>query len=231
MSNNAISQPLEFNFSDTHQLINFLQHFGVNAMINWQRLSRQISGEFDIRLLIKTFPGKLEFWELCVNPLIKWDAQLITDYYDEINWHRLSSNEGLQFSDPNLFGKYRDKFNWDELSANPSFPHDIATVQKYESKINWAKLGSQLKAFIVYAGMDDVLSYEEIKQAETDVKLLLHFKSRWKYNRGQSGYKGQTWVVFDSIFDNNKIKWKDEPIRKHFINEIQEYNATYKNCK
>jgi len=230
MEKKLIAQPLEFKFLDTIQLISFLQHFGVTEMVNWELFSRHLSDNFDIRHVLEAFPGRFNFQELSANTSIVWNAKMIADYYNQIHWKNLSSNKSVQFSDPDILKRYENKFDWDLLSGNPGFSHDIPTIQKYESRINWKKLGSQLKVFIVYINIADFVSDEEIKQTEIDFALLLHYKPKWCYKREIIGYDDQPVVLANSIFDNSEIDWRDEHIRKHFYDEIDVFNTTYKKC-
>lgn len=98
----------------------------------WRRLSRTIC---DISI-IRTFLGKLDWYELSANPHA---VPVLAENLDKVNWLMLSKNvEAID-----LLTQHVDRVDWVQLSANKN---GLALLKRHPEKIFWSVLCAQSTA-------------------------------------------------------------------------------------
>jgi len=137
------------------------------------------------------------------NSSIKWTDELISKYYDFINFYSLSSNENVEWS-IRLIDKYIDNWDWENLSGNPSLPWSIALLLRYKERLYWRRDHKRIESkknnsistnsgirwsvnqFILFESL--INPFDIARFASVDVSVLYRFFQRFNVV-GPTGYK------------------------------------------
>ncbi len=130
--------------------------------------------------LIHKYISKWNWHHLSANPSLPWSDEFIGIHRSEWSWKSLSGNTALPWT-MELIDKYNDKWSWDYLSENPSLPWSGEFIGRYESKWNW-----------------DVIS--ENPDLPWTIELIENYKDKWSW---------------DYLGANPSLPWSDEFIGKY----------------
>lgn len=125
----------------THQALVPGSSGGLPAHIEQRtRITNRVLGELERRDTEAFFRRHPEFFRLVVSRYYLLNEELIGRFEDWWDWHRLSGNGGLPWSEA-LIERFADCWNWEILSLNERLPSNERLIERYADRWDWGQLG------------------------------------------------------------------------------------------
>ncbi|RZJ68175.1 MAG: hypothetical protein EOO45_14925, partial [Flavobacterium sp.] len=80
-----------------------------------------------------------KYWDIFLGHICEFyplEKSFITQWEYELDWHALSKNRKLDWSDEFL-EQYQDRFVWHEVAWNDAIVWDIPKIEKFKKRLDW----------------------------------------------------------------------------------------------